>query len=168
MNTLQRWFRQWSMRLERFLFGCTLLCLFLLVTSQLIMTNGKARSYLNRVEFIEGVPYRWPEAEPVPEASGAAPGRPVEGIYWIELALREGGGTLEVLRNGVTAGVLKREGLVIYVNPGDLMEVRGEAEGGPAVVEIVSTGGLAYPRAGEKIETYGDYDLIGWAVPKDN
>ncbi|MBS3943062.1 MAG: hypothetical protein KGZ32_02295, partial [Dethiobacter sp.] len=90
------------------------------------------------------------------------------GVYWIELKLRRGEGPLELLRNGSAAGVLDSENIIVYVNPGDIIELRGETDRGqPAVVEVVSTRGLIYPRVGFQVTTYGDYELIGWAVPGD-
>lgn len=167
MDLLERWLNRWAGLLERYLFGSSLLFFSLLVAAQLAMTHPKIRSYLNRVDFIEGVPYRWPEEITAPSAGGA-PERPCAGPLWIELCLREGTGNLAVLRNGVTAGFLRPEGIVISVNPGDLLEVCGAVEENrPAVVEVTATGGLELPRAGELIETFGDRDLIGWAVPRE-
>lgn len=160
MNFLQNWFRRWAHRFDRWLFGLTLVLLLLLVLSQLLLTNEQLRYYMNRVDFNEGVPYHWPE-----EASTYLNSEAAAGSYWVELVLH-GGESMELLRNGEPAGLIVPAGTMIHVDPGDMLVVRGTAKGSaPLVVEVIATGGLLYPQAGTKIETYGDYDLIGWAIP---
>lgn len=109
MDLLERWLDRWAGLLERYLFGSTLFFFSLLVAAQLAMTHPKIRSYLNRVDFIEGVPYHCPEKIGAPERSCA-------GSYWIKLCFCEGAGTLAVLRNGSTAGLLRAEGIVDDLN----------------------------------------------------
>ncbi len=169
MNNLQRWFKQRAPELERFLIGVTLILSTLLIVSQLLMTWGSVRGYLNRVDYLEGAPYYWPEKGYFSGDAGAASEQSVfTGLYWLELNMREGTGSLEVLRNGAVAGVLRSGSLIVYVKPGDRIEVRGEISGSePATVEVKSVYGLLYPRAGDSIVTFGDNDLIGWVVPRN-
>jgi hypothetical protein len=168
VNFLQSWFKRWARRLERHLFQTALIAVAVLIASQLIMINAGARYYLNRTEYLEGAPYRWAaeDGKPgvfMPEGEGV-----LEHVYWVELGLREGKGPLEVLRNGAAVGILESGNVIIYVNPGDILEIRGEiTQDQPAVVEVISTRGLANPRVGTQVTTYGDYDLIGWAVPQN-
>jgi hypothetical protein len=169
VNALQGWFKQHFRRPERCLFGVTLVLTLILIFAQLLMTTGSVRYYLNRVDYLEGSPYRWSEEGFLAKDSGVAPEHGVLGnVYWLELGLREGEGSLEVLRNGVVAAVLEPSGTVIvYVKPGDRIEVRGEPNRDePAVVEVSSSYGLLYPRVGDSIVTFGDNDLIGWAIPR--
>ncbi len=168
MNFLQSWFKRWSRQLERYLFAAALIMVFLLITGQLLLTNPTARYYLNRTEFLEGAPYHWSEEAYIPGVVLPEETSAMEGVYWIELGLRAGEGPLEVLRNGTAVGILESANVVIYVNPGDILEIRGEiTQDQPAVVEVVSTRGLTNPRVGIQVTTYGDYDLIGWAVPRN-
>lgn len=168
MNYLQSWFKRWARRLEGYLLAATLSTAALLITGQLIMISPKARYYLNRTEFLEGAPYRWSEETGIPGAVLPDGASALEEIYWIELEMREGEGPLEVLRNGTAVGILESGNIVIYVNPGDILEIRGEiTKDQPAVVEVVSTRGLVSPQVGVQVTTYGDYDLIGWAVPRN-
>ncbi|NLA27251.1 MAG: hypothetical protein GX878_07650 [Firmicutes bacterium] len=60
MNYLQRWVRRRMARVERLLFICTAVLLALLLLSQLAMMNGDVRSFLSRVDALEGLPYRMP------------------------------------------------------------------------------------------------------------
>lgn len=61
MNYLQRWILHKMAGVERFLFICTTTLLALLLVSQVAMMNAKVRSFLSRVDLLEGLPYRWPE-----------------------------------------------------------------------------------------------------------
>lgn len=60
MNYLQRWFRWRVAGVERLLFICTAVMLALLLASQLLMMNEEVRSFISRVDFLEGIPYRGP------------------------------------------------------------------------------------------------------------
>lgn len=165
MNYLQSWLKKWAPLVERFLCGAVIFATVVVIVSQLMLTNTEIRFRLSRVDYLTGVPYNWLEEIGV---SGAVPDSAMNGVYWIELKLRRGEGPLELLRNGSAAGVLDSENIIVYVNPGDIIELRGETDRGqPAVVEVVSTRGLIYPRVGFQVTTYGDYELIGWAVPGD-
>ncbi|MEW5784866.1 MAG: hypothetical protein AB1767_07320 [Bacillota bacterium] len=168
MNFLQRRFIAWSRKVERFLLRLICISLALLLAGQLLMTHDRVRYYLNRLESLEGAPYRWTEELLTSKRLGNNRQHLFRDLYWIELVLREGDGPLAVLCNGVPAGNLGSQPLLIYVHPGDLIEVSGEESHGlPAVVEVISTFGLLYPRAGDLIETGGDRVLVGWAVPNE-
>lgn len=170
MNFLQTWFRKWAPRVERCLFGSAFIVAALVFSCQLIMTNARVRSFLNRTESLEGKPYNWLEEVGPGARTTALPGQRASenGVYWVELGLRRGEGSLEVLCNGTPVGTLEAGSLIIYVNPGDLIEVRGEIpRDRPAVVEVVSTRGLVSPQVGTQVTAYGDYDLIGWAIPQN-
>jgi len=165
MNYLQSWLKKWAPSVERFLCGAVILATVLVIVSQLMMTNAEIRFRLSRVDYLTGVPYDWLEET---AARDAVPDSAMKGVYWIEFKLRRGEEPLELLRNGSAAGVLDSENIIVYVNPGDIIEVRGEStRGQPAIVEVVSTRGLIYPRVGVQAPVYGDYELIGWAVPGD-
>lgn len=58
MSSLPQRFYRRTERWERFLYSSTAVILGLLIVSQLLMMNGKVRSLLSRVEFMEGLPYR--------------------------------------------------------------------------------------------------------------
>ncbi len=60
MKCLQRWIGRTAARLERALFIWTAALLALLLLSQLVMMNPKARCFLSRVDALEGVPYPVP------------------------------------------------------------------------------------------------------------
>lgn len=60
MNCLQRWIGGTAARLERILFMWTAALLALLLLSQLVMMNPRARLFLSRVDALEGVPYPGP------------------------------------------------------------------------------------------------------------
>ncbi|HOJ84278.1 MAG TPA: hypothetical protein PLZ49_00585 [Bacillota bacterium] len=60
MNYLQSWFRRRAASLERVLFICAAVMLSLLLVSQLLMMNEKVRSFISKVDSLEGLPYRWP------------------------------------------------------------------------------------------------------------
>jgi len=169
VNFLQNWFKEWAPRVERYLFGAALIVVALIVLSQIIMTNARARFFLNRTESLEGRPYNWFEEVGPGARTTASPGqRAADSIYWIELGLRKGEGPLEVLCNGAPVGILEAGNLIVYVNPGDIIEVRGEiTREQPAVIEVVSTRGLSSPQVGTQVMAYGDYDLIGWAIPQN-
>lgn len=168
MNFLQSWFIRWAQRLEGYLLSTALVAAAVLIASQLIMTSPKARYYLNRTEYLEGDPYRWSEETEIPGSVSPQGSKTLKDIYWVELEMCEGEGPLEILRNGDAVGILESGNIVVYVNPGDIIEVRGEVnQEQPAVVEVVSTRGLASPRVGVQVTTFGDYDLIGWAVPRN-
>ena len=170
MNLLQSWFREMGapggalpvrLCLHRYDAGCL---------KPVVMTNARVRSFLNRTESLEGMPYNWLEEVGPGVGTTASPGQWAKGnsVYWIELGLRRGEGPLEVLCNGAPVGILEAGNLIIYVNPGDMIEVRGEIDRDqPAVIEVVSTRGLASPQAGTRVTAYGDYDLIGWAIPRN-
>ncbi len=169
MDALQSWLQKWSHKLERFLFSSALFFLVLLVAGQLLMNSSRARYYLNRVEFLEGEPYLWSEETFFPDTFARGAAEEPEGAYWVELSLTGGSARLNVLRNGDVAGVLHQENLKVLVQPGDLIELEGEIDGSdPVVVEVLAVHGLAYPSAGMRVTTFGDYDLLGWAVPGDS
>lgn len=58
MNKLQRWFRHHTAKWERYLMISAAVLLTLLLASQLVMLNMKARSFLSPVESLEGHPYQ--------------------------------------------------------------------------------------------------------------
>jgi hypothetical protein len=60
VNYLQSWFRRRAASLERVLFTCAAVMLSLLLVSQLLMMNEKVRSFISKVDSLEGLPYRWP------------------------------------------------------------------------------------------------------------
>ncbi|MGB4289330.1 MAG: hypothetical protein WBK24_00170 [Dethiobacteria bacterium] len=60
MNYLQSWFRRRAASLERVFFTCAAVMLSLLLVSQLLMMNEKVRSFISKVDSLEGLPYRWP------------------------------------------------------------------------------------------------------------
>ena len=165
MDLLQRRLLEWFRKGERVLLPAAVAGLLLLLCCQLIMTVPKARYYLNPIESLEGAPYLWDEA--LSSASNDSRTHIFEDIYWIECGLRSGCGPLEILCNGECAGILTAaKPLLIYVQPGDLLEFRGEAASDETVVvEILTTCGLSYPYPGAQIEASGgDRTLIGWAI----
>jgi len=165
VNYLQSWLKKWAHLVERVLFCSAAAAALLIIASQLIMINDQARYHISRVDSLEGKPYDWQEAvhSGEPSADGV-----VTQVYWVELGLSQGEGPLEVLRNGAVVGDLERGSIIVYVNPGDIIEVRGDAtREEPVTVEVISTRGLINPRAGIQVTTFGDYELIGWAVPKN-
>lgn len=60
MDCLQRWIGRTGARLERILFIWTAALMALLLLSQLVMMNPRARTFLSRVDALEGVPYAGP------------------------------------------------------------------------------------------------------------
>lgn len=133
------------------------------------MTNTNIRYYLSKVEQLEGVSIF---------ASGEIPEdikKPLhenvlsEQRYSLTLKILDmvEGTELKILLNGEKAAFLAEERLVLNVQPGDLIEVSGFVPGSePAAVVIVDANGLKSPARGDTIHTFGDYDLVGWAIPE--
>lgn len=57
LGLAQRFYRK-TRRWERFIYRSTAIMLGLLIISQLLMISGTVRSLFNRVEALEGRPYR--------------------------------------------------------------------------------------------------------------
>jgi hypothetical protein len=166
-----KWFSSFTEKMEQFLFYLALFFIFLLLASQALMTNDTIRYYLSRIEQLEGVPLfaAVEDGEDEHETEGAAPVTSMKKGYSLGLKIVKmvEGAELYVMLNGKSNTALSEENTVIKVEPGDLIEISGNVPGAiPVEVIVTEVQGLANPQPGEKIYTFGERDLVGWAIPE--
>ncbi len=167
-----RWFKQFSLSLEKCLFYGALVFLGLLVISQLLMVREDVAYYLNNVYRLEGEPY--PDTEKLSKDYYSevfrrnVSGEPEEETYEISLKTVSPDSELQVLVNEEEEGKVGEEAVTVEVTAGDVVEVRGEVDAPvPATVRVVSSPGLSSPREGTELVVFGEYELVGWVVPEN-
>jgi len=172
---LDKWFVRISRAWERYLFTGTLVLLFLLITFQIIMFRDTARNIFSITERKEGEVYLPVKKEEYSntgnqEAPGKGEGSLTEQKkIKLEVVSPQKEIDLKVIIDHEKEVAFKNNTASLFVNPGELIEVKGELdEDVPAVVKVVSSPGLKYPSEGKEVTVFGEYEIIGWVLPEED
>ncbi|NLC12315.1 MAG: hypothetical protein GX767_08715 [Firmicutes bacterium] len=166
---------------EKFLLQAALILIVILFVGQVLLTHEGVRTILSKVDQLEGDKVEINTYQDVMTRDVIAQNTHREPDYYIilevlssesgEMALAEGE-FLEICINEEPAATIEteNESVLLAVNPGDLITIEGHLDKKkPAIISIKDIhDGLLHPHKGYSIYTFGEGEILGWVVAKEN